>query len=222
MIIYLYIKQCQHCGLRYFGKTINKDVEKYHGSGSHWKNHIAKYGRYNVKTLQIWEFNSVDDAKHFALDFSEKQNIVESKEWANLVPEDATDGNSKIVITDDIRKKFQNANRGKNNPQYGTFWINNGAENRKVRCVDEIPPGWKKGRYFDQEARKKFVSRSKVGKNNPAYNSTVRHWVNIDTGEKISLPTYDFCQEKMLNSKKIREVLQGKIDHFQGWKLDLI
>jgi hypothetical protein len=219
MNIYLYVKQCQHCGLKYFGKTINSNVEKYLGSGKYWLNHINSHGRNSVSTLNVWQFNNQNDATIFALDFSNKNKIVESKEWANLIPEDGLDGNSKHVITTELRKKFQLANKGKNNPMYGTFWINNGSENRKVRDQSQIPDGWAKGRYFNDEQRKKFVSRSKVGKNNTNYDPTIRHWINIETGEEISLPKYDFCQLKRLNGKKIRAVVQGKIEHYQGWKL---
>lgn len=219
MNIYLYVKQCQHCGLKYFGKTINSEVEKYLGSGKYWLNHINSHGKNLVTTVNIWHFDNQDAATDFALNFSSENRIVESKEWANLVPEDGKDGNSKYVITQDLRNKFKRANTGKNNPMYGTFWINNGSENRKVRHESEIPSGWTKGRYFDANGRKKFVSRSRVGKNNTNYDPTIRHWINVETGEEIKLPKYDFCQQKMLNGRKIREVVQGKIEHYQGWKL---
>ena len=35
---------------------------------------------------------------------------------------------------------------GSNNSQYGTCWITNGTENKKIRKEEEIPTGWKKGR----------------------------------------------------------------------------
>ena len=221
MNIYLYVKQCQHCGLRYFGKTINSDIGKYLGSGKYWLNHIKSHGTHFVSTEKIWHFSNQQDATDFALSFSKQNQIVESSDWANLVPEDGMDGNSKHVITEVLRNKFRKANTGANNPMFGTVWINNGTHNQKIRKESDIPLGWTKGRYFDQESRKKFVSRSKVGKNNPAYDSTILHWINLDTGEEVLAPKYDFCEMKNLNSRKIRAVVQGKLREHQGWCLKL-
>lgn len=91
MIIYLYIKQHSLTGLKYFGKT-EKNPFKYLGSGKRWLRHIKKYGKQHVKTLEIWGFDNIDHCKNFALKFSKENNIVESKEWANLAPENGTDG----------------------------------------------------------------------------------------------------------------------------------
>lgn len=38
----------------------------------------------------------------------------------------------------------------KNNTQYGTMWITNGLENKKIKKEDSIPNGWKKGRVFSK------------------------------------------------------------------------
>ena len=35
---------------------------------------------------------------------------------------------------------------GKNNSQYGTVWITNGTENKKIKKNTEIPNGWYLGR----------------------------------------------------------------------------
>jgi hypothetical protein len=35
---------------------------------------------------------------------------------------------------------------GSNNSQYGSMWITNGIENKKVKSIDYIPEGWYKGR----------------------------------------------------------------------------
>ena len=36
--------------------------------------------------------------------------------------------------------------RGSGNSQYGSMWITNGSENKKIKKVDIIPEGWYKGR----------------------------------------------------------------------------
>jgi len=99
---YLYVKRCNHCGLKYFGKTTSKDPSSYCGSGSYWKNHCEKYGWENVETIKVKLFKSKDSLVKAALRFSEERDIVNArmesgkKAWANLrtpsvrVPENRT------------------------------------------------------------------------------------------------------------------------------------
>ncbi len=94
-MITLYIKTHNVTGLRYFGQTSSDDTFKYKGSGSRWLKHIKKHG-YDVST----EIYAQYDQKCFglirtALRFSRKNNIVKSKEWANLREENGIDGNPK-------------------------------------------------------------------------------------------------------------------------------
>jgi hypothetical protein len=84
---FLYIKQHNITGLKYFGKTVQKDPVSYKGSGKHWLRHLKKYGD-DVTTTWYQLFTDQDSLKKYALNFSKEQNIVESKEWANLKPED--------------------------------------------------------------------------------------------------------------------------------------
>lgn len=219
MSIYLYIKQCKHCGLRYFGKTINENVDNYMGSGHYWKRHINLHGRQHVVTNQVWKFEDQLEATSFALQFSNDNNIVESKEWANIIHEDGKDGNSSAVITDALRDKFSKANAGPNNPMYGTIWITNGVENKKIKGTTDIPLGWEKGRHFNDELRNSFSNRSKIGQNNSRYDSTPYCFYNIESGEKITMPCWDFCNEFNLRRKPIRAVAKGQRDSYKGWKL---
>lgn len=52
--------------------------------------------------------------------------------------------------TEEAKKKIGEVNSkmqaGKNNSQFGTMWITNGTENKKIKKADEIPEGWRKGR----------------------------------------------------------------------------
>ena len=91
MHIYLYVKQHQSTGLLYFGKTTCQDPFAYKGSGKHWVRHLRKHGQ-NIRTVELWGFDDQDACTSFATEFSEKHHIVESKAWANLVPENGLDG----------------------------------------------------------------------------------------------------------------------------------
>jgi hypothetical protein len=95
-LITLYIATHNKTGLKYFGKTdrfhTEEDLqESYHGSGKYWKNHLEKHG--DDVTMEIWYQDENPEAiSRLALMFSETYNIVESKEWANLIPESGLEG----------------------------------------------------------------------------------------------------------------------------------
>lgn len=107
----LYIKKCSHCGLKYFGKTKSKNIEKYTGSGSKWNNHLKKH---NAKSIHLWNSDWYYDSSitRFAMKFSKINKIVENSEWANLKPEDGLDGGWSHVHTKEIQERARaNANK---------------------------------------------------------------------------------------------------------------
>jgi hypothetical protein len=52
--------------------------------------------------------------------------------------------------TDETKEKMSQSAKGKGqgekNSQFGTYWITNGVENKKIKKTDTIPLGWYKGR----------------------------------------------------------------------------
>jgi hypothetical protein len=99
---YLYIKQHNKTGLKYFGKTTSKNPIQYPGSGLHWQRHLQVHGN-DVSIVWYQLFEDQDECVAFAKEFSRKNHIVESLEWANLKPEDGLDGGNH---TEEIRKKI--------------------------------------------------------------------------------------------------------------------
>lgn len=112
MTIYLYIKEHTKTGLKYFGKT-TRDPYEYDGSGTYWCRHIEKYGKDKIKTIQIFEFENQEKATKFALEFSHEHNIVESNEWANLVPENATGWGVSKPRSDKAKQNISNSLKGR-------------------------------------------------------------------------------------------------------------
>jgi hypothetical protein len=88
---YLYIKQHTVTGKFYFGKTVS-DPNKYNGSGKHWLRHLKVQGFEHVVNLWYEFFDEQEECTKFALEFSEKMDIVKSEQWLNLKPEDGQDG----------------------------------------------------------------------------------------------------------------------------------
>ncbi len=153
---WLYIKQHNITGLKYFGKTI-KDPHTYKGSGLHWRRHIKLHSN-DVSTLWTKLFKSEEEISRFALTFSTENNIVNSDEWANMKPEDGLcGGNIKGInlgrkFTDEHKAKLTVA-RNRRGPA--------SAETRKKLSES------KKGKPMSEEQKAKISERNK-GK--PAWN----------------------------------------------------
>jgi hypothetical protein len=84
-IYYLYIKTHSITGLKYLGHT-TKNPLKYKGSGLHWKRHLKKHGP-GHSTEILMETSNKDDIKHWGLYYSNKWDVVNDPNWANLIPE---------------------------------------------------------------------------------------------------------------------------------------
>ena len=82
-MFYLYIKQCSHCDLKYFGFTARYNPVTYSGSGTYWKRHLRCHDALAI-TLDVFGFDKSTDCQLFALDYSQQHNIAKSNEWANL------------------------------------------------------------------------------------------------------------------------------------------
>lgn len=130
---WLYLKQHNKTGLKYFGKTI-KDPDTYYGSGLYWARHLEQHG-YDISTIWKRLFTNKDELVKFALEFSSKNNIVESLEYANLKPEDGlmggdtglTEQGRKIISehskrrihTDETKEKIRQARLNQQCPRRG-------------------------------------------------------------------------------------------------------
>lgn len=90
-MIYLYVKRHRTTGLLYFGKTTKRNPFAYLGSGKYWLRHLKKHS-VDIETLDVWGFDDIEECEKFALTFSKEKQIVESKQWANLRPENGRDG----------------------------------------------------------------------------------------------------------------------------------
>jgi hypothetical protein len=115
---YLYIKEHNTTGLKYFGKTTRKDPVKYLGSGTYWVRHLNQHGR-DVSTIWYKLFTSREDLVEFALSFSKENDIVASAAWANLKPEDGLRGGGSKGIkitphTEEHKKKISEGIKASN------------------------------------------------------------------------------------------------------------
>jgi len=127
--MYLYLKIHNISGFKYLGKT-KHDPFKYNGSGVIWKKHLKKYGT-DITTIVLAECTSEEELRQIGLYYSNLWNIVENKEFANLIEESgqgAVPGKKLSLkhrkrISEGLKKcgkAGHNGLKGKNNPMYGT------------------------------------------------------------------------------------------------------
>lgn len=110
---HLYIKRHSVTGLMYFGKTI-KNPNEYFGSGKQWMRHIKKHGIQFVETIWTKLYTDIYELHNTAIMLSALYDVVNSKDWANLMIENGLTGNchgGKMSI--ETRLKQSIAKRGK-------------------------------------------------------------------------------------------------------------
>jgi hypothetical protein len=116
--MYLYVKTHNKTGLKYLGKTVNEDPYNYPGSGTRWRNHLEKHG-YDYTTEILLETDSEEELKEKGIYYSNLWNIVESKEWANLMIEQGDGGD--VSASPAFREYLKNREPlvGGKNPFFG-------------------------------------------------------------------------------------------------------
>lgn len=121
---WLYIKQHNSTGLKYFGKTTTADPYKYKGSGKYWIDHLNKHGR-DITTIWCQLFSDKESLIEYALKFSEENKIVESADWANLIPEAGHEDGGGVKgrpgksHSEETKHKIREARKHQNSPRAG-------------------------------------------------------------------------------------------------------
>lgn len=169
---YLYIKTHNSSGLKYFGKT-TQDPFIYVGSGTRWKHHLEKYG-YDVSTELLNNNNPYLDENELikdAISFSITNNIVKSKDWANIRIE-CGDGGDTSMCDNYIKGMAARNMSGPNNPMWGkssymkgkTYEDLFGAEKAQQLKAERVKSS--SGRKLSAESIKKMsesISRTTKG-----------------------------------------------------------
>jgi len=208
---WLYIKQHTVTGLKYFGKT-TRNPEKYNGSGKRWVNHLAVHGS-TVKTIWSQLFTSKTELVEFALNFSKEHNIVESSEWANLMPENGLDGGSP-----------KGTNKGRPCSETARRNLDNGRKNRiytpmSIKSKEKLRNS-KLGKKVTLKTKEKLkIARAKyIEQNQRLYNLISP---NGTVFVLYSIPMKQFCLDNGLNYSSMVQAARRNIFH-KGWKSKLI
>ncbi|GJQ43921.1 MAG: hypothetical protein JETCAE03_34190 [Ignavibacteriaceae bacterium] len=80
----------------------------------------------------------------------QRQTILEKSKngtWHGWTKHDTFTGRKHTPETiEKMKKAHKGMHKGKLNSQFGTIWITNGKENKKILKTDQIPNNWNKGR----------------------------------------------------------------------------
>jgi hypothetical protein len=201
MIIYLYHKRHLKTGLNYFGKTTSEPYT-YAGSGKYWKRHLNKHGL-DIETVSVWEFQNQEDCTDFALRFSTENDIVESKDWANLKAENGKDGGDpgpagrkKIAEAHVGRKHSVEQNKQKSNRQTGIKrspeYLAKKVGKKYKKSKERTAPNKNKGRPLP----KAWVEKSATARRGMKYNIVTCPHCNKQGGSS-SMPRWHFDNCKL-------------------------
>jgi hypothetical protein len=159
-------------GMKYFCKTTMLDrVHRYKGSGIYWTKHLREHG-FDVKVGMLGFYVEKQRCLDAAKKFSEENNIVESKEWANSIIETGMNG---AIL------------EGERNPFYGKTHTPEAIEAIRLKNTGKH---YNKGAYRSPEHRAK-LSAALMGRKNPDVAEKLRgrkltdeHRANIGKGGK--------------------------------------
>lgn len=120
----LMIKKHMLVGIKYLCKTTQEDHNSYKGSGHKWLRILKEHGRDHVRTKVIFTTHSRSEFTTVGRMLSEKWDIVNSSDWANLIPE--TGGGE---MTEEIKAKISNSIKGRPNPNKGKTFSKDARNN---------------------------------------------------------------------------------------------
>jgi hypothetical protein len=146
---WLYLKVHNTTGLKYFGKTVRNPYD-YFGSGIRWNRHLKKHG-YDITTVWTKLFINSEELRDYAIKFSHDNNIVESKEYANLMIEDGFTGGD-TGITEEGRKIISEQSKNRRHSEQTKQKI-------REKRAEQIDP--RLGKKHSDETKQKIKEKRK-------------------------------------------------------------
>lgn len=195
----IYIKTHNKTGLKYFGKT-TKNPYKYKGSGKYWKKHLKIHGD-DIKTEVIKIFDDENECEEFCMEFSILNDIIKSKEWANLINENGKDGapvgNKRDSLTKETKDKISKSSKSR--------WECKEYKDKLIKIHKE--------RWLNAPELKKNQSDRLMGIKRPEHSKTMLGRTPSEkTKEKMRKP------KKAGHGENVSKALKGKCKSLQHRK----
>lgn len=222
---YLYVKTHNKTGLKYFGKTTN-DPYQYKGSGKHWIAHLKMHGN-DVSTMILGYYIDAIECSNAALKFSSDNQIVESKEWANLIDENGLDGGNTGRTnyrphTAESRQKMSDSKKGQQPWNTGLTGVTPGntrprSEEQKEKISKSLS-----GRKRNPESVAKAADKLRGRKRPDISNLLKGKKKSPETIEKMKLaqqdkgPLSEETKEKIREARKLQVITQETKDKLKG------
>lgn len=201
--IYLLVKTHSTTGLKYLCQTTRQDYSKYSGSGTYWKRHLKIHGSQHT-TEVIKECANREEMIRWGNYYSNLWNVVESKEWANLKPEEGNGNTTEWMKELWNRSEF----RKKKAESFSKTSATKEYKQKQSLASKKI--------WADPLYREKRPDQS--GINNPNYDLTPYTFINKD-GKTFIGSKLEFSNNYNLRTKAVRHLVKGDVQTHKGWKL---
>ena len=160
--------------LKYLCKTI-KDDPTYKGSGKHWRNHLNIHGR-DVSSELLFSSNNITEFSQVCLEYSKTLDVVDSNEFANLIPENGLDGGDtysnqtperKVEIGNKLSESLTKYNMSRPKEHNDAIakarsGMSHEAKNSRCKKIQDVYATRKHDHLFER------YSKERLGSNNPA------------------------------------------------------
>jgi hypothetical protein len=128
-------EECMNFSVGGWGGIQNKEhIKKFQSGGAKYWSENIKTGVFRTKMCKIRKDKWLDDTY--------RKKVIESNKGKHF----GNKSNLGQKASEETKLKMSNAHKGNKNSQYGTMWITNRKENKKIKKEDKIPEGWYKGR----------------------------------------------------------------------------
>jgi hypothetical protein len=207
---YLYKKTHRKTGLQYLGQT-TRDPFKYTGSGVDWEKHLLEHG-YDVDTEVLLATENKDERNKLGRHYSNLWKVVESKDWANKIPETGG-GPGRGSMPEHERKAHSERQKGDGNVSRRPNFKEKHSGDKHWMNREEHA-GW------THVMKRKEVRDLVTGVNHVRYDHKIYTLTNQDTNEQVKMTRREFAVAYKLDGGSVSRLLSGRFKQLKGWTVE--
>ncbi|HET8688350.1 MAG TPA: hypothetical protein VFM18_17205 [Methanosarcina sp.] len=243
----LYVKTHNKTGLKYLGQT-SQNPHEYTGSGLRWLNHLAVHGN-DVTTEVIFESEDKIEIGSKGKYYSQLWNVVEDYNWANIVPEEGSGGDTSMcenyaigMANRDMSYKSESEYLEKVSTSIKKMWQEKFASEEfdekayKQMCSERSIKMWENRGISDNDRMQRSNTMLQYAKDHPEYAEQISESVKKRWQEKSELYEITFpdghteqikclrgwCQDNNYPYNKIYGTLRYNRPSKDGWLAKIV